>query len=126
MDDNFNNMDYGVTALKLKKSDGSIIKLGDVLSAINTSLSNFNTLLTSINNLMSQGMGKNDGFVIDDTNAHNGQFTALFVVTESVITTVGGITMTAITLPPGANIPFDFTRITLGSGIVIVFGAETP
>jgi hypothetical protein len=126
MDDNFNSMDYGETAFKLKKNDGSVVKLGDVLAELTNSLTDLNTLLENINNVLNQSMGKNGAVVIDDTNAHIGEFTSLYVVTEAIVTTVGDITMTALTLPEGACIPFNISSITLGGGIVIAFGAETP
>jgi len=72
-------------------------------------------------NILNQMMGKNGILVIADTSIYEGEFTALYAVEDSVITTdIDGFTELSFTA--GACIPFDFTSIELASGKVIVWG----
>lgn len=86
----------------------------------NTDVSNSNVVPV----LDREAMGKNGGVVIADTNAHTGTFTAILVVSEAVVTAVGDITITALTVPAGIVIPGEFTSITLASGSIIAYGSE--
>lgn len=81
-------------------------------------------LLNDINDNIGASMGNDGGAVITDTSAHTGNFTAILVVSDCVITTVGNITMTALSIPAGVVIPGTFTSITLTSGTVIGYGVE--
>jgi hypothetical protein len=73
--------------------------------------------------LLNEMMGKNGIVVINDTNEHNGKFSALYVVEDAVIST-DIENFTALNFSAGACLPFDFQEITLGSGVVIVYGKE--
>jgi hypothetical protein len=91
------------------------------LQVNDTDVSNNNPVQT----LDRESMGKNGGIVIDDTDAHIGTFTAILCLEEAVVTVTGDITMSSLTIPAQTVIPFDFTSITLASGVVIVFGVES-
>jgi hypothetical protein len=81
--------------------------------------------LININSIIEEKEGKNGGIVISDTNAHAGTFTSILVTSNAVITAVGNITITALTVTAGVRIPGEFTSITLASGSVIAYGTAS-
>lgn len=80
-----------------------------------------NDILDGIQNIN----GTNGGVVISDTEAHTGSFTSILVTSDAVITAVGNITITALSVSAGVKITGSFTSITLASGSVIAYGTET-
>lgn len=73
--------------------------------------------------ILEQSIGSYGANYIANTDANTGLFCAITALETSVVTTIGNIALTTVTVSAGITIYGRFTSVTLASGKVLAYKA---